>query len=125
LIGQCIWDGSAVNASSVYTYALQGLGLPDYDSGWFAVADNNTYTRAHNLSQAPRLVVLLHSTSSTPNNNDELVLVNTVCTSYGMSNISWNAVNIIAQSGTATGYGTCLSLRRYSGAGYWRMQAWR
>jgi hypothetical protein len=106
LSGQCIWDGSAVNASSVYTYALQGLGLPDYDSGWFAVADNNTYTRAHNLGQAPRLVVLLHSTSSTPNSNDELVLVNTVCTSYGVSNISWNALNIIAQSGTATGYGT-------------------
>lgn len=125
LIGQCVWDGSNLNASSVYTYAVQGLGLPDYDSGWFAVADSNTYTKAHSLSQAPRLVVLLHATTSTPNTNDELVLVNTVSISYGVSNLSWNATNIIAQSGTTGGYGTCLSIRRYSGVGYWRLQAWK
>ena len=125
LIGQCYWDGSNVNPSSVSTYSAQGLGLPDYDSGWFAVAYNNTYTKAHNLGQAPRLVVLMHATSSTPNNNDELVLVGTVLTSYGVSNLGWNATDIIAQGGTNSGYGTCLSLRRYSGAGYWRLQAWR
>jgi len=125
LIGQSYWDGSNVNASSVYTYAVQGLGLPDYDSGFFAVADSNTYTKAHNLGQAPRLVVLLHATSSTPNSNDELALVNTVSISYGVSNMSWNATNIIAQSGTTAGYGTCLNIRRYSGSGYWRLQAWK
>jgi hypothetical protein len=125
LIGQCYWDGSALNAASVYTYAVQGLGLPDYDSGWFAVADANTYTKAHNLGQAPRLVVLLHSTSSTPNSNDELVLVNTVSINYGVSCLSWNATNIYAQSGTAFGFGTSLSIRRYSGSGFWRLQAWK
>jgi hypothetical protein len=125
LIGQCYWDGSNLTASSVYTYSAQGLGLPDYDSGWFAVADSNTYTRAHNLGVTPRLVVLLHATTSTPNTNDELVLVNTVSISYGVSNMGWNAVNIIAQSGTYGGYGTCLNIRRYSGSGYWRIQAWR
>ncbi len=125
LIGQCYWDGSNVNASSVYTYSGQGLGLPDYDSGWFAVADSNTYTKAHNLNQAPRLVVLMHATSSTPGVNDEIVLVNTVSISYGVSCLGWNSTNIMAQSGNNTGYGTCLSLRRYSGSGYWRLQAWR
>lgn len=125
LIGQCYWDGSNINPSSVYTYSAQGLNLPDYDSGWFAVADGNTYTKAHNLDQTPRMVILLHATSSTPNNNDELVLVGTVCSSYGMSCLGWNAINIIAQSGVYSGCGTCFSLRRSSGAGYWRLQAWR
>ncbi len=125
LIGQCYWDGSNVNASSVNTYAAQGLGLPDYDSGWFAVADYNTYTKAHNLNQTPRMVILMHAISSTPNTNDELVLVNTISISYGVSCLGWNSTNIVAQSGSCSGYGTCLSTRRFSGAGYWRLQAWR
>jgi hypothetical protein len=125
LIGQCYWDGINVNASSVYTYSMQGLGLPDYDSGWFAVAESNTYTRAHTLNQAPRLVILLHAINSTPNLNDELVQVNTVSIGYGVSPVGWNSTNIIAQSGTTSGYCTCLSTRRYSGSGYWRLQAWR
>ena len=125
LIGQCYWDGSAVNPASVCTYSDQGLGLPEYDSGWFAVADNNTYTKAHSLGQVPRLVLLWHATTSTPNTNDEVVLVNTVSVSYGVSNLGWNATNLYAQSGTYNGYGTCLNIRRYSGSGYWRLQAWR
>ncbi|GAP22247.1 hypothetical protein [Leptolinea tardivitalis] len=125
LIGQCYWDGSNVSAASVNTYSAQGLGLPDYDSGWFAVADSNTYTKAHNLGQTPRLVVLLHATSSNPGVNDELVLVNTVSISFGVSCLGWNSTNIYAQSGTYSGYGTCLNMRRGSSSGYWRLQAWR
>ncbi len=125
LIGQCYWDGSTINASSVTTYSAQGLGLPDYDSGWFAVADDMTYTKDHNLGQAPRLVVLLHATTSTPNANDELVLVNTVSINSAVSPMGWNASNIIAQAGTYNGYSTCQSMRRNSGAGYWRLNAWR
>ena len=125
LIGQCFWDGSNLNGSSIYTYSLQGLGLPDFDSGWFAVADGNTYVRAHNLGQVPRLALLLHATSANPGSNDELVQVNTVSIGYGVSCIGWDALNVTAQSGSYNGYGTCLSMRRYSGAGYWRIQAWR
>jgi hypothetical protein len=125
LIGQCYWDGSNVNASSVFTYSLQGLGLPDYDSGWFAVAESQTYTRAHNLGQVPRLVVLVHATNANPVASDELVQVTTVSIGYGVSCLGWNATNIYAQSGNYAGYGTCLNTRRYSSSGYWRIQAWR
>jgi len=125
LIGQCTWDGNNVSPSSVFTHSLQGLGLPDYDSGWFAVADSQTYTRAHNLGQVPRLAVLTHATNANPVASDELVQVTTVSIGYGVSCLGWNAVNIYAQSGTYGGYGTCLNTRRYSSSGYWRIQAWR
>jgi len=125
LIGQCYWDGGSLNASSVHTYSAQGLGLPDYDSGWFAVADGNLYARNHNLGQAPRLVILLHANTSTPNPNDELALVNTVGVTYGVSCLGWDSTNIYAHCGSFTGYGTIMSTRRNSGSGFWRLQAWR
>jgi hypothetical protein len=125
LIGQCYWDGSNVTTTSIFTYSLQGLGLPDYDSGWFAVADNQTYTRAHTLGQVPRMVILVHATNANPVSSDELVLVNTVGIGYGVGCLGWNAINLFAQSGTSSGYSTCLNTRRYSGSGYWRLQAWR
>ena len=49
LIGEVYFDGTNIGAPTCY-FAFTGLPDADYDSGWFACAYNNTYTKAHSLS---------------------------------------------------------------------------
>lgn len=42
-----------------------------YDSGWFAVTSNTTYTKAHSLGGAPILVQVMFSTTASPGAADK------------------------------------------------------
>ncbi len=65
LIGEAVWSGTAITA--VLCYFDLGVKLPvaDFDSGWFAVTYNTTYSKAHGLAQTPRFVALFWSSSAT------------------------------------------------------------
>jgi hypothetical protein len=127
ILGQVYWDGTNLDASSIITYAVSGLGTADYDSGWFAAAYDNIYTKSHNLGQHPRQVILLHSTSASPTSTDELVrvTVNYGASDYPTDCLGMTAQYIFVQTGGHTALGTVLSRRRGSGAGYFRLQAWK
>ena len=122
VIGEVAWNGSSITA--IKDYFAAPLGDADYDSGWFAVASGNTYTKAHGLSQPPRLVMIFHSASGP--GSDEWVWVGTVVTATTyLSPWGVDASNIYVQTGTAASYGTCFSTRRSSASGYYRLYAWR
>lgn len=127
LIGEVYWDGTHINSGAIKTYTSLALPIADYDSGWFAVAYSNTYTKAHSLGQIPRLMVLLHSASAAPSSSDELVTASAVFDSGAgyASTAGWNATNIYLTTGNSNTVGTVLSMRRYSAAGYYRIFAWR
>lgn len=55
--------GGASLDSLAENAALDGAG---YDSGWFAVAAGNTYTKAHGMGSKPTRVTLLFATSASP-----------------------------------------------------------
>lgn len=126
LIGEVNWDGSNLNPGSLKVYTGVLLPNADYDSGWFSVASNTLYTKAHNLGQPPRLFTLFHSAVSAPGSGDELVRVTVVTHSGGiMDVVGTDGTNIYVKTGYDGAYGTSYSTRRYSGAGYYRVQAWR
>jgi hypothetical protein len=127
ILGQVYWDGANLDASSIITYAVSGLGTADYDSGWFAVAYGNTYSKAHNLGQHPRQVILLHSTTASPTTTNELVrvTVNYGASDYPADCLGATAQNIIVQTGEHSALGTVFSRRRGSSGGYFRLQAWK
>ncbi|NPV75317.1 MAG: hypothetical protein HPY59_02975 [Anaerolineae bacterium] len=127
LIGEVYWDGSHLNPGTIKTYTGGALPSADYDSGWFAVANNQTYTKAHSLGQPPRLVVLLHSSVASPGAANELVQVNVAFDDVSGVNsiIGWEGTNILITTGSNATMGTLLSKRRISAAGYYRIFAWR
>jgi hypothetical protein len=127
ILGQVYWDGANLDASSIITYTVSGLGTADYDSGWFAAAYGNTYAKTHNLGQHPRQVILLHSTSASPTSTDELVrvTVNYGASDYPADCLGLTAQNIIVTTGGNSSLGTVYSRRRGSSGGYFRLQAWK
>jgi hypothetical protein len=127
LVGQVYWDGANLDSTSVITYAVSGMGAADYDSGWFAAAYGSTYTKAHNLGQHPRQVFLLHATTAAPTSTDELVrvTVNYGASDYPADCLGITGQNIVVQTGEHPACGTVYSRRRNSGAGYFRLQAWK
>jgi hypothetical protein len=56
-------DGSA-KLPAVDGSQLTGITISNYDSGWFAVTGNNTYTKAHSLSSSKLIVTAYYSDSS-------------------------------------------------------------
>lgn len=122
IIGEVEWSGTAVTA--VKDYFASALAGADYDSGWFAAAGSNTYTKGHGLSQPPRLVMLFHSAAGP--GTDELVWVGCVVTSTTyLSPFGVDGSNIYVQTGTNASYATCFSTRRSSASGYYRVLAWK
>ncbi len=127
IIGQVQWDGSHLILNSIRTYDQQPLPYADYDSGWFACAYNNTYTKAHSLGVTPRLVILWHSAIAAPGPGDEIA---DACVAY--SNVyayaialkGANASNVYVTCPNQAGYGTITSARYISGGGYYRILAW-
>jgi hypothetical protein len=119
VIGECYWDGT--NVVNVKSYFVSPLSAPDYDSGWFAVAYNNTYTKAHNLAQTPNMVIIEHSTAS--GGTGELV----ACyVQYGgISGVGYDGTNVYFQCYNNAGAGVVNSTRRAAGNGYARVKAWR
>jgi len=125
LIGEVYWDGSNLVQDSIRSYEAQALPPPDYDSGWFAVAYNNTYTKAHSLGATPRLVILWHATSPTPGAS-ELVRVNVVFNGTSSVDVlGADGSNVYLQTANSSSYGVVHSSRRASGSGYYRVFAWR
>ncbi len=126
LIGQCTWDG--IKVTFVYTTVNSDHQLtdPDYDSGWFAVACNSLFTKAHGLLQWPRLVVLLHS--NVAEGNEEWIPVTVIQNGANVekSAYGWSSANVYCSSGVdLASSGTCWSTRRASNVGYWRVLAWK
>jgi len=127
ILGQVFWDGANLDASSIITYAVSGLGTADFDSGWFAAAYGSTYTKSHNLGQHPRLVVLLNSTTASPTSTNELVRVTV---NYGASDYPADCLGatgqyVMVQTGDHPALGTVFFRRRGSSGGYFRVQAWK
>lgn len=121
-IGTCYWDGA--NLTNVISwYQDSALPTADFDSGWFAVAYNNTYSVDHHLGSAPRLVMVLHSADSA--GAGELVPVfhvNDGTSTKSPLGVTTSAV--ILQTANSSGLGCCYSIRRTSGSGFYRVFAW-
>lgn len=120
IIGEVEWDGH--NIINFKDYFRSGLGTPDYDSGWFPCAYNNTYTKAHSMNRYPKLVVLVHATSSS--GTGEWVLVNLAYSSNFLGLVGWDETNIYVQTVNNSSSGTVGSTRRTSAGGYYRIFAW-
>ena len=122
IIGEADWDGSAIIA--VRDYFTTALGAADYNSGWFAAASSTLYTKAHGLSQYPRLVILEHSTSAT--GASELLPIYVGTDGTNASGIfSYDATNIYVKTGSSGSTGVVQNFRRNSGGGYVRISAWK
>lgn len=123
LITAAIWNQDVV----ANTIALEAGGLPaaDYDSGWFAVAHNTTYTKAHGLGTYPRLVVVEHSTSSTGASERVTVMVGKKSAADQFRSMQGaDATNVYVQTNTDSSAGVLYSTRRESASGYYRVLAW-
>ena len=131
LIGEVYWDGSNITRTSIKTYHLVSLGKADYDSGWYAVTLNTTYTKAHGLSISPSLVQLLHSAVADPDvggaGTYELVKVNGAYDAGSLycDLIGWDYTSVFVKTANHASYGCVFSLRRYSSAGYHKILAWK
>jgi hypothetical protein len=126
IIGQAYWDGTNLTLIQSYTFVASGLPAADYDSGWFAVAYNQTYTKTHLLGVQPKHAVLVHSTDS--GGTSEWVRVNVVATVNlnDVAVIGYDLTSIIVTTGSSSSYdATCHSTRRSSAAGYYRILAWK
>jgi len=92
-----------------------------YDSGWFAVVNNNIYQKAHGLAGRPRIVVILHSATS--DGSDEWVDASNRNSNIaeGLVGLGWDGTNVIMRTGTTY---TVQNNRRQSNTGYYRVIAY-
>jgi hypothetical protein len=121
IIGECYYDGA--NVISIKDYFRGALGDADYDSGWFACAYNNTYTKAHGLAVYPRLVTVEHSANASGTGEIVQILVNSA--SAVMSSVGYDGVNVYVTTANNATNGVVFSTRRASAGGYMRIRAWR
>lgn len=107
---------------------ISTAGLPDadYDSGWFAVAYNNSYTKTHNLGVKPRIVVLQWNGYADGSGNTYLVY-ETVASDFSRAGagIRWDNNNFYISTNTSSTSGTIITVDLGSGGGYYRILAWR
>jgi hypothetical protein len=122
ILGEIDWDGT--NIAAVRDYFSTALGPADYNSGWFAAASNTLYTKAHSLSQYPRLVIVEHSTSATGASELLPIFVGTDGTN-ACGTFSYDATNIYIKTGSSGSTGVVQNFRRNSGSGYMRISAWK
>jgi hypothetical protein len=130
LVGECVWDGAniaSVTCYFVYTPPTPEFPNPDYDSGWFAVTNATSYTKAHNIGANPRIVSLLYCSSTSGANVYPVTCV------YNSSPIAGtyipfyiNSTNIVIQTGAGTsGACTLNATNAQSSSGYYRILAWK
>ena len=124
LIGQVYWNGTALAQSSIITYSSLRMPDPDYDSGWFAVVYNTTYTKTHNLGSIPRLWMLFHNTTA-DGSNQWCLVGNVGPTTAPRVTISSTTTAFTAQTGNDANNGTLLHLFGNSSGGYYRILAWK
>lgn len=123
LIGQVYWDGSELGSILCY-FSNTSLPIADYDSGWFAVAQNTTYTKPHGLGANPRLVTLWHSSDAAGTSEWVQVNIAGASASYERDILGTTSSNIIISTGNTTNLSTATSTRRGSDGGYYRIFAW-
>ena len=121
-LASMVGGGSALSALA----SGSTLNAPDYDSGWFSVAYNNNYVKAHGQGVTPRHVEAWHSAVASPGSGDELVRITVVyhSTSIG-SPLSADATNIAFKAGNDASQGVVSSVARNSGGGYVRLVGWK
>lgn len=124
LIGEAYWDGSAITTVACYFTPTTQLAKADYDSGWFGVSFNTTYTKAHGLGQTPRLVILLWSASST-GASENIPVTSVGNNSNGFPVLGFDSTYVYATTGDSASSGTVRSTRITSGSGYYRFLAWK
>lgn len=124
LIGECLWDGSNVIVSSVKSYYQPQLPPADYDSGWFAVTLDTLYTKYHNFGTHPRLYMLFHCVNADGSGQQNLV-GNVGPAAATRSPIGATTTQFLIKTGNDASTGTLYSLQGNSGAGYYRILAWR
>ncbi len=124
LITAAIWNQDVVE--NTLHLKERGLGPADYDSGWFAVGYNQTYSKAHGLGSAPRIVEVWHAAVAAPGSGDELVwaLIGRISASYAKAMMGVDAANVTITTLSGSADGTVWSSRRASGGGYYRILAW-
>lgn len=66
-------DGIMFPDGTVQKTAMQYAGIQKYDSGWFAVSQVTTYTKAHGLRAIPDFVQVWYS--NTPDGSGDVVLI--------------------------------------------------
>lgn len=100
------YNDSSSNITNIANDHSEGIG-EWYDSGWFAVSNNNTYSKTHNLGTTKVLITLLFSNNS---NGSGLCLLSAGsdlngASEYGLytSALSTTAVTV------DTGYTSCTS----------------
>jgi hypothetical protein len=125
VLGYCMWNGSAITTIVSYSYRPTILPPADYDSGYFACAYNNAYSRTHGLMAVPRMVMLLHSANADGSGENVVVGVVKQSTTAFYAPIGFDAVSIYVNSALDSAGGCVYSKRRESGAGYYRILAWK
>ena len=124
LIGEVFWNGTNLAPSSIRSYVSgSDWRAPAYDSGWYAVAHNQTYVKAHGLGQLPREVAVYWS--STADESQTIGLAFAFLQDSGpCSPAYWDKVNIYTKTGTNSSYGVQHCMQAKSGTGYYRILAW-
>jgi hypothetical protein len=124
LIGECLWDGSNVVPNSVRSYSQPQLAPADFDSGWFAVAYGNTYSKAHNFGSHPRAYKLFHCTAADGSGTQcEVGMVLNGTAYRGV--IAATPTTFEVKTGSDAAAGTLSHMNGNSGGGYYRILAWR
>jgi hypothetical protein len=117
-----IWNADVVdNLLALRAENFRGV----YDSGWFAVTLNTLYQKAHGLGGLPRLVVLLWAASPTPS---DWHVVTSILHEGGAARgpaIYPTASAVRIHTGNHATHGTICTAVAESGAGYYRVVAWR
>jgi hypothetical protein len=128
LIGECVWNGTAVVSTTCYFTPTAILPAADYDSGWFAVATAQTYSKAHGLGQVPRIVQLLWcpNLDGSGNNYPVAVVYTNSPVNTTVSPLSYDGSLIYITCGSGTYGGTTIASSIYfATAGYYRITAWK
>ena len=124
LIGEAYWDGSNVVSTTCYLFPSATLAPADYDSGWFACAYNNTYTKAHGLGATPRMVIVKWSASPT-GSTENAHLTALWHSSNPWPPYSFDSTSVYIATGDSTAAGTIKNMRLSSASGYYRIYAWK
>lgn len=123
LITAAIWNTDVVdNLDYLYEHNFKAA----YDSGWFAVTYNTTYTKAHGLGAAPRLAIVLHALVAAPGTTDRVFPVEVVTHGSVQRSIAEaDATDVVLKTGDSSATGTLCAVNRSSGGGYYRLLAFK
>lgn len=129
------FEGGAPLAKEVMQYSgsqwQYNKGVkPWYDSGWFAVVYNQTYSKPHGLGAIPHHVEVYWASSGSPSTIYRVPAYTSSGESAGRGCIvELNSTYVIVRTGSGSGAGTFDTYgfggtRVYSASGYYKIVAW-